>query len=101
LVTIRHSGAANSVGSLSPRAATRVPQTRARVGEGWGEGRFCRVRSCRPHPLTPPLGSIWTERAVSGVYSTANLVDVQDSKGVYLFWQHRLADLATFVKRAR
>jgi len=54
LVTIRHSGAANSVGSLSPRAATRAPQTRARVGEGWSEGRF-RVRSCPLHPLTPPL----------------------------------------------
>jgi hypothetical protein len=38
---------------------------------------------------------------LSGVYSTANLVDVQDSKGLYLFWQHRLADLAAFVKRAK
>ena len=43
-------------GSLSPRAATRVPQTRAQhqrvyarlrraMGEGWGEGRFYRVGS--------------------------------------------------------
>jgi len=38
---------------------------------------------------------------LSGVYSTANLADVQESKGVYLFWQHRLTDLAAFVKRAR
>src|SRR5215471_7625363 len=36
---------------------------------------------------------------LSGVYSTANLEDVQENKGVYLFWQHRLADLAAFVKR--
>jgi hypothetical protein len=40
VVAISHSGAAISVGSLSPRAATRVPQTSARVGEGWGEGPF-------------------------------------------------------------
>ena len=36
---------------------------------------------------------------LSGVYSTANLEDVQENKGVYLFWQHRLVDLAAFVKR--
>jgi XamI restriction endonuclease len=35
---------------------------------------------------------------LSGVYSTANLVHVQDNKSVYLFWQHRLDDLAAFVK---
>jgi hypothetical protein len=35
---------------------------------------------------------------LSGVYSTANLEDVQESKGVYLFWQHRLADLSVFIK---
>jgi hypothetical protein len=34
---------------------------------------------------------------LSGVYGTANLSDVQENKGVYLFWQHRLADLAAFV----
>ncbi|HLK80081.1 MAG TPA: XamI family restriction endonuclease [Xanthobacteraceae bacterium] len=38
---------------------------------------------------------------LSGVYSTTNLEDVQDSKGVYLFWQHRLDDLAAFVKRSK
>ena len=38
---------------------------------------------------------------LSGVFSTANLVDVQENKGVYLFWQHRLADLAAFVKKMR
>jgi len=53
LVTIGYSGAANSVGSLSPRAATLVPQMRARVGEGWGEGRFCQARSCSLHPPSP------------------------------------------------
>jgi len=36
---------------------------------------------------------------LSGVYSTANLEDVQESKDVYLFWQHRLADLSKFFKR--
>lgn len=36
---------------------------------------------------------------LSGVYGTANLQDVQDKMGVYLFWQHRLGDLAAFVKR--
>jgi len=36
---------------------------------------------------------------LSGVYSTANLEDVQENKGVYLFWQHRLADLAAFVQQ--
>jgi hypothetical protein len=35
---------------------------------------------------------------LSGVYSTANLVHVQENKSVYLFWQHRLEDLAVFVK---
>jgi hypothetical protein len=46
-----HSGAANSVRSLSPRASKPVPQTLARVGEGWGEGPFFgRI----PRPLTPP-----------------------------------------------
>jgi len=38
---------------------------------------------------------------LSGVYSTANLEDVQENKGVYLFWQHRLDDLAAFVKRIK
>jgi hypothetical protein len=38
---------------------------------------------------------------LSGVYSTTNLEDVQDSKGLYLFWQHRLDDLAAFVKRSK
>ncbi|HZT20774.1 MAG TPA: XamI family restriction endonuclease [Dongiaceae bacterium] len=38
---------------------------------------------------------------LSGVYSTANLGEVQENKGVYLFWQHRLSDLAAFVKRSR
>src|SRR6516162_851856 len=28
---------------------------RRAMGEGWGEGRFCRVQSCPLHPLTPPL----------------------------------------------
>jgi hypothetical protein len=36
---------------------------------------------------------------LSGVYSTANLEDVQENKGVYLFWQHRLSDLAAFVEK--
>ncbi|HEX5314467.1 MAG TPA: XamI family restriction endonuclease [Gammaproteobacteria bacterium] len=35
---------------------------------------------------------------LSGVYSPANLEDVQENKGVYLFWQHRLSDLARFAK---
>jgi hypothetical protein len=35
---------------------------------------------------------------LSGVFAPANLVKVQDDGGVYLFWQHRLGDLASFVK---
>jgi hypothetical protein len=35
---------------------------------------------------------------LSGVFAPANLVKVQDNGGVYLFWQHRLGDLASFVK---
>jgi hypothetical protein len=38
---------------------------------------------------------------LSGVFSAANLADVQDNKGVSLFWQHRLSDLADFVKEAK
>lgn len=38
---------------------------------------------------------------LSGVYSTANLEDVQENKGVYLFWQHRLIDLAAFVRKIK
>lgn len=38
---------------------------------------------------------------LSGVYGTANLEDVQENKGVYLFWQHRLSDLAAFIKKVK
>jgi hypothetical protein len=38
---------------------------------------------------------------LSGVYSPTNCEDVQNNKRVALFWQHRLNDLADFVKRAR
>ncbi len=38
---------------------------------------------------------------LSGVFSPANLEDVQDNMGVALFWQHRLKNLADFVKRAK
>jgi hypothetical protein len=38
---------------------------------------------------------------LSGVFSAANLADVQDNKGVGLFWQHRLSDLADFVTKAK
>jgi hypothetical protein len=38
---------------------------------------------------------------LSGVFNPTNLEDVQDNKGVYLFWQHRLDDLAAFVKKAK
>ncbi len=38
---------------------------------------------------------------LSGVYSPANCEDVQNNKRVALFWQHRLKDLADFVKRAK
>jgi error-prone DNA polymerase len=51
---VEHSGAANSVRSLSPRASTPAPQTLARMGEGWGEGPFV-DRLTRP--LTPPRHS--------------------------------------------
>ncbi len=37
---------------------------------------------------------------LSGVFSAANLEDVQNNKGVALYWQHRLDDLADFVNRA-
>lgn len=38
---------------------------------------------------------------LSGVYNPTNCEDVQDNKRVSLFWQHRLKDLADFVKRAK
>jgi hypothetical protein len=38
---------------------------------------------------------------LSGVFNPANLADVQDNKNVALFWQHRLNDLADFVRNAR
>jgi hypothetical protein len=38
---------------------------------------------------------------LGGVFAPANLQDVQNNKGVALFWQHRLRDLADFVKRAK
>jgi XamI restriction endonuclease len=38
---------------------------------------------------------------MSGVYSVANLEDVQDNKRVALYWQHRLSDLADFVLKAK
>jgi hypothetical protein len=38
---------------------------------------------------------------LSGVFNPGNLEDVQDNKRVALYWQHRLKDLADFVKRAK
>lgn len=38
---------------------------------------------------------------MSGVFSVANLENVQNNMRVALFWQHRLQDLATFVKTAK
>jgi len=38
---------------------------------------------------------------LSGVYNITNLEDVQENKGVYLFWQHRPADFAHFVCSTR
>jgi hypothetical protein len=38
---------------------------------------------------------------LSGVFSTANCVDAQDNKDIFLFWQHRLSDLEKFVNQAR
>ena len=38
---------------------------------------------------------------LSGVFAPANLATVQNEKGVFLFWQHRLGDLATFVKSVK
>jgi hypothetical protein len=38
---------------------------------------------------------------LSGVYGTANLEEVQEHKDVYLFWQHRLGDLAAFIDGVR
>lgn len=35
---------------------------------------------------------------LSGVFNPANLAQVQEDSSVYLFWQHRLDDLARFVK---
>jgi hypothetical protein len=37
---------------------------------------------------------------LGGVFSRANLETAQNAKGVHLFWQHRLSDLADFVKSA-
>jgi hypothetical protein len=36
-----------------------------------------------------------------GVFSAANLVNAQDNQGISVFWQHRLSDLADFVKQAK
>lgn len=51
--------------------------------------------------------TIWIDRigranvipcaVMSGVFSPANCVSVQEEKGVYLFWDFRLEDLATFI----
>lgn len=38
---------------------------------------------------------------LSGVYNPDNCEDVQNTKRVALFWQHRLKDLSDFVKRAK
>jgi hypothetical protein len=38
---------------------------------------------------------------LSGVFTAANLEDVQDNKGVTLYWQHRLSDIADFVNNAK
>ena len=38
---------------------------------------------------------------LSGVYSIANLEEVQANRGVYLFWQHRLDDLIKFVREIK
>ena len=38
---------------------------------------------------------------LSGVYSTQNLWDVQENRGVYLFWQHRLVNLGDFIKKVK
>lgn len=38
---------------------------------------------------------------LSGVFTTSNLLKAQNEKEVFLFWTHRLADLADFVRNAR
>ena len=38
---------------------------------------------------------------MSGVFSVANLENVQNNMRVALFWQHRLKDLAAFVKKVK
>lgn len=38
---------------------------------------------------------------MSGIFSVANLENVQNNMRVALFWQHRLKDLATFVQQAK
>lgn len=38
---------------------------------------------------------------LSGVFTVANLQKAQNEKSVYLFWTHRLNDLADFVKNAK
>lgn len=35
---------------------------------------------------------------LSGIFAPANLLSVQNETGVFLFWQHRLSDLADFVR---
>jgi len=35
---------------------------------------------------------------LGGVFSTANLETVQNDLNVYLFWQHRLQDLADYIR---
>src|SRR5438067_1219385 len=55
-LVIKGGGAASWADSLPPGAATRVPQTRARVGEGRGEGRF--FGTALSGPLTPAASRV-------------------------------------------
>ena len=38
---------------------------------------------------------------LSGVFTTANLAKAQNETNVFLFWTHRLSDLADFVRNAK
>jgi hypothetical protein len=111
-----------ATGGLAPGqfcGETRLAGTKADVVARLRDGRFlpieCKVSSSAVNSYkrliheTGSKATTWYTQlgraqvipsaVLSGVFSTANLGLAQDSQGVFLFWQHRLKDLADFVKK--
>ena len=100
---------------------TRLAGTKADVVARLGDGRImpieCKVSNSAVNSYkrliheTGSKAATWYSQlgraqvvpsaVLSGVFSTANLLDAQNNKEIYLFWQHRLANLATFIKKAK